>query len=127
MNSIHDMGGCHGMGEISREQNEPFFHETWEARLFACQFAMNACGSWTLDRVRWFREQMPGPLYLNSKYYEIWLDALIRLIIDAGFASANELKTGNCEDNVKRFSPALRPENVKRQMLKGIMTVPIPW
>ena len=78
MNSIHDMGGCHGMGEISREQNEPFFHETWEARLFACQFAMNACGSWTLDRVRWFREQMPGPLYLNSKYYEIWLDAFIK-------------------------------------------------
>lgn len=120
MNSIHDMGGCHGMGEISREQNEPFFHEKWEARLFACQFAMNAWGSWSLDRVRWFREQMPGPRYLNSKYYEIWLDALIRLIIDAGFASANELKTGNCEDNVKRYSPALRPENVKRQMLKGI-------
>ena len=120
MNSIHDMGGCHGMGEISREHNEPFFHEKWEARLFACQFAMNAWGSWSLDRVRWFREQMPGPLYLNSKYYEIWLDALIRLIIDAGFASANELKTGICEDNVERYSPALKPDSVKRQMLKGI-------
>ena len=59
-----------------------------------CLPVRNECmGSWSLDRVRWFREQMPGPKYLNSKYYEIWLDALIRLVVDAGFASASELQT----------------------------------
>lgn len=120
MNSIHDMGGSHGMGKILREQNEPFFHTTWEARLFACQFAMNAWGAWSLDRVRWFREQMPGPRYLSSSYYEIWLDALIRLVVDAGFASAEELRIGGCKEKFEKRTPALRADMVKEQMLKGI-------
>ena len=35
MNSIHDMGGMHGFGEIPYEENEPVFHAEWEGRVYA--------------------------------------------------------------------------------------------
>ena len=35
MNGIHDMGGMHGFGPVEREENEPVFHEPWEARMVA--------------------------------------------------------------------------------------------
>jgi len=35
MNNIHDMGGMHGFGPIPIEQDEPVFHENWEARAMA--------------------------------------------------------------------------------------------
>jgi hypothetical protein len=31
MNSVHDMGGMHGMGFIEADPNEPVFHEPWKA------------------------------------------------------------------------------------------------
>ena len=120
MNGAHDLGGSYGMGRVTTEADEPYFHESWEARLFACQFAMNAWRAWPLDRVRWFREQMPGPQYLNSGYYEIWLDALIRLIIDARLATSEELRTGKCHDYRERQDPALKANMVLEQMLKGM-------
>lgn len=33
MNGVHDMGGMYGFGPVKREENEPVFHERWEARL----------------------------------------------------------------------------------------------
>ena len=42
MNGVHDMGGMHGMGPIQTEDDEPVFHERWEARAFALALAMAA-------------------------------------------------------------------------------------
>ena len=39
MNSIHDMGGMHGMGPVEIEADEPVFHAEWEQRIFALRLA----------------------------------------------------------------------------------------
>ena len=35
MDGVHDMGGMHGFGKVEPEQDEPVFHDDWEARTFA--------------------------------------------------------------------------------------------
>jgi hypothetical protein len=52
MNGVHDMGGMHGMGPVVIEPNEPVFHESWEARVFALRRAMGAWGKWNIDATR---------------------------------------------------------------------------
>ena len=32
-NSIHDMGGMHGFGQVESEPDEPVFHADWEKRV----------------------------------------------------------------------------------------------
>lgn len=108
MNSAHDLGGSHGMGPVAPEPNEPFLHHDWEGRVLACQIAMNAWGAWPLDRVRWFRERVPGPRYLTSSYYEIWLEALEGLLAETSLIGDAEHK-----------DPALTADAVVPTMLKG--------
>jgi len=52
MNSVHDMGGMHGMGPIQYEKNQPVFHEPWEAQVFALNLAMGAWRKWSIDASR---------------------------------------------------------------------------
>ena len=35
MDGVHDMGGMHGFGPVEPEENEPTFHEPWEAHVWA--------------------------------------------------------------------------------------------
>ena len=42
MNGVHDMGGMHGFGPVTPEENEPVFHGEWEGRVMAMSRAMGA-------------------------------------------------------------------------------------
>ncbi len=119
MNSAHDMGGMHGMGPVQPETDEPVFHDEWEGRVLACFFAMNAWQKWNIDRGRWFRERMPGPQYLNSSYYEIWLDALTRLTADGGLATEEELASGHAAPDAERRIPTFTAEKVAPALRRG--------
>jgi len=94
MNSVHDMGGMHGLGAVEIEQNEPVFHSEWEARTFALTLACGSLGKWNLDMSRYAREQMPGAEYLATSYYEHWLWGLRKLLVDQGLVTVKELKRG---------------------------------
>jgi len=76
---------------------------------------MNAWGVWPLDRVRWFRERVPGPRYLTSSYYEIWLEALEGLLAETDLMEEAEKH----DSEVVRKVPALTAEAVVPTMLKG--------
>ena len=65
MNSVHDMGGMHGMGPIQPEKNEPVFHARWEARVFALNRAVGAWGKWNIDASRHQKERIPAAEYLR--------------------------------------------------------------
>jgi len=52
MNGVHDMGGMHGMGPVVREAEEPVFHDSWEARVYALNRALAALGKWNIDASR---------------------------------------------------------------------------
>lgn len=80
MNGVHDMGGMHGLGPVEREDNEPVFHAAWERKVFALALATGALGRWNIDMSRHAREQMPGPEYLATGYYEHWLWGLEKLV-----------------------------------------------
>jgi len=91
MNGVHDMGGRPGFGPVVREENEPVFHAKWERRAFALTLAMGAWRRWNLDVARAWRERMPPADYLRASYYERWLWALERLLVEKGFVMLAEL------------------------------------
>jgi nitrile hydratase len=94
MNGVHDMGGMHGMGPIEHEKNEPVFHASWEARVFALNRALGAWGKWNLDASRHSRELIPPAEYLEMSYYEKWLEGLVELALQHGLVTRAELQTG---------------------------------
>ncbi|HEY6173143.1 MAG TPA: nitrile hydratase subunit beta [Kofleriaceae bacterium] len=91
MNGAHDLGGMHGFGPVVAEPDEPVFHSAWERRAFGLTLAMGAWRRWNLDMSRSAREQMPPAEYLATSYYEHWLFGLERLLVEHGFATADEI------------------------------------
>ena len=94
MNSVHDMGGMHGLGAVVVEADEPVFHEPWEARIFAMNLAIGAWGRWNIDAGRHQNERIPGSEYLNASYYQRWLLALSENMIKYGLVTRDEVEKG---------------------------------
>ena len=91
MNGIHDLGGMHGIGPIVREENEPVFHSDWERHMSALVRAMRAGEQSNLDEFRHSIERMDPARYLQSSYYERWLDGAERLLLEKGTITREEL------------------------------------
>lgn len=94
MTSSADLGGMAGFGPVIPEPNEPNFHAEWEARVLGVIVALGACGQWNLDQSRSARETIPPGRYLNLSYYEIWLEAAIKLMRARGMVTDEELAEG---------------------------------
>jgi nitrile hydratase len=95
MDGIHDMGGMDGFGKVEVEQNEPPFHETWEGRVMAMQRAMGYAGAWHIDHSRYAQERIPPRIYLQASYYQKWMLAMERNILERGLAGKDELEAGH--------------------------------
>ena len=89
MNGIHDMGGMHGFGPVEREDNEPVFHRDWEGRVFAMRVVTPVP---IPGGARNNIETMEPLHYLRSSYYEKWLHARVKGLIDSGVLTAEELQ-----------------------------------
>lgn len=74
MNGFHDLGGLTCFGPVLREENEPLFHEPWERRVFAMTMLSPPLGP--IDAFRHAIERMDAAHYLDSTYYEHWLQGL---------------------------------------------------
>jgi nitrile hydratase beta subunit len=94
MNGVHDMGGMQGYGPIPIEQDEPLFHADWEKKVFAVTLAMGVGGKWNIDMARAARESIAPARYVSSSYYEIWFEGLLKLMLEAGLISRDELQEG---------------------------------
>lgn len=112
MNSVHDMGGMHGLGPLVRHANEPVFHHPWEGRVHGLNAAISAWRKWNLDAFRQALESIPGADYLRMTYYERWLCAVTKLSVDAGLVSREEVASGRPADGQTRSIPPLRPEMI---------------
>jgi len=119
MNSVHDMGGMHGMGPIQQEKNEPVFHARWEARVFALNRAVGAWGKWNIDASRHQKEQIPAAEYLRMSYYEKFLVGMTELLIKSGLVSAAEVRSGKPARGSKKVTPALTADKVPLLVAKG--------
>lgn len=108
MNSIHDMGGMDGFGAVKPEENEPFFHEPWESRVFA--LIMFGLTRWEQNRsarnLRFELESLPPADYLRMSYYERWLTVNVNGLLRSGLITASELESGHADPD--RPPPTLR-------------------
>jgi len=85
MDGIHDLGGKHGHGKVEREEDEPAFHERWEASVFAMSGAAAASGAFNnADRFRHSIERIDPVAYLSHGYYGRWLGGIETLLVESG-------------------------------------------
>ena len=122
MNSVHDMGGMHGMGPVQYENNEPVFHERWEATAYALNRAMAAWGKWNIDTARYQIELIPPADYLRMSYYEKWFTRLVELVVQSGLVTRAEVGSGQPAPNSPKATPALVTEMVPGTLSRGIAT-----
>src|ERR1051326_124389 len=120
MNGVHDMGGMHGMGPIEHEKNEPVFHASWEARVFALNRALGAWRKWNIDASRHSRELIPPAEYLRMSYYEKWYAGLVRLLVEHGFLTREEIESGESLPGAPRATPALTVEKIVSLPTPGV-------
>jgi nitrile hydratase len=90
MNGIHDMGGMHGFGPIMKTVDAPQFHEAWERRTMGMVNAAMAGFQFSVDEFRYAIERMAPAHYLDSSYYEHWLEGTLTLLIEKGVFSQAE-------------------------------------
>lgn len=133
MNGIHDMGGMHGFGPVVREENEPVFHHAWEGRVYAMQRVTPVpIPGGSRNNI----ETMDPAAYLTSSYYEKWLHARIKGLIDAGTLTGEELETrvafyrDHPEAPVPRREDPERLQRIQQRLCRVVesprLDVPIP-
>jgi nitrile hydratase subunit beta len=111
MNSIHDMGGMHGMGPLVIEHDDAVFHEYWHGRVFAMRMACAFHRKWNADMGRYARERMPAGEFLAASYYERAVYALERVLVESGLLGEDELSSGKATTPVE-VEGTLQPEQV---------------
>jgi nitrile hydratase len=91
MDGIHDLGGMDGFGSVERTADEPPFHADWEGVVFATALTTMAQGCYSMDEFRHAIERMDPAWYLDSGYYEHWLAAVERLLVEEEVLEADAL------------------------------------
>lgn len=119
MNGVHDMGGMQNFGPVVPEADEPVFHDEWERRAFALTMAMGRPGGWTIDMSRHARESPPPAQYLAWSYYEIWIAALERLMVERGLVTAAEIDAGRSAAAAEAVPGVLRADEVAATLARG--------
>lgn len=87
-----DLGGQSGHGRVVPEPEGELFHSAWEPQALALTLAMAATGAWNLDMARSARETLPD--YPALSYYEIWVQALQKLMVERDLVREDEVAAG---------------------------------
>ena len=89
MDGVHDLGGVEGFGAVEVEDDEPPFHAPWEGRVHGMMLTLAVQGK--IRNFRYAIERMDPVHYLTSPYYEHWLEALERILVEGGEVTGAEL------------------------------------
>ena len=120
MNGVHDMGGQQGMGPVVFEKDEPVFHASWEARIYALNRAMRAWRKWSLDTDRHALELLSPVDYLRMSYYERWVYRLEAQVVQYRLVSRDEIESGQPAPGSTKASPPLTLATSDRWLDRGI-------
>jgi nitrile hydratase subunit beta len=116
MDGVHDLGGRQGFGPIAGKDDGRPFHADWEMRAFGVKQASAAGANWTVD---WFRHcrELTGPVdYLMRPYFDQWLTTTVAQLIDEGYLTLDEIKTG-----ATAFAPKpARPPQTREAALAAV-------
>lgn len=121
MDGIHDLGGMDGFGPIDHSSSEPTFHEEWAGIVFATALTMMAQGLFTMDRFRHAIERLDPGWYLDLSYYEHWLAAMEKLVVETGTIDADSLSARARSVNDPTFSPAARTDEDLTEYIRAVI------
>jgi nitrile hydratase len=99
MDGVHDLGEMDGTGRIEHTPEEPAFHAAWERWAFAVVMLTMANREYNMDEFRHAIERMDPGWYLASSYYDHWLAAAEKLLVEKGTLSAAALS-----DRIEAFA-----------------------
>lgn len=123
MAALHDMGGqTEFFGPITREPNEPVFHEPWEGRVFGLTMALMPLLGRNVDAFRFAQERLSRDVYLSG-YYRRWLAGLETRLTEAGLLNADAVD-GHLHAPRRRISAVRRV--VTSRVLRLLMRQPLP-
>jgi nitrile hydratase len=111
VNSVHDMGGMHGLGPVAPEADESVFHHAWEGRMHAINIASPTRSN--IDAGRHRRERIPGPDYLRMTYYEKWYAGAVEGLLTHGLVTPDELASGKAAPGAPKATPRLSADMVE--------------
>ncbi|MBE7417669.1 MAG: nitrile hydratase subunit beta [Ideonella sp.] len=116
-----DLGGTTGHGPIAVDEPEDErFHAAWEPRVLALTLAAGAAGLWNIDISRATREALPA--YARLSYYEIWFEALLKLLARYRLVRADELRAGHALHPARPLPRVLHAADVPGVLAKGSPT-----
>jgi nitrile hydratase subunit beta len=121
--SSADLGGHDGYGGVTPEPEGELFHAAWEPRVLALTLAMGATGLWNIDASRTARETLAD--YGDLSYYQIWLAALEKLLVQTGALRAEEFTQGPLQPSVPTAG-VLRAGQVAAVLARGAPTARPP-
>jgi hypothetical protein len=115
-----DLGGKPGHGRVVPEPEGEGFHADWEPGVLALTLAMGATGSWNIDMSRAARETLPH--YARLSYYEIWFEALVKLLAERQLVHGDELAAGRALHPPRPIARTLAAADVPAVLAKGSPT-----
>jgi nitrile hydratase len=116
-----DLGGKSGYGRVVPEPEGEHFHAAWEPKALALTLAMGATGAWSLDAARSARETLPD--YPALSYYEIWVKALQKLMVERDLVRDDEIAAARMLHPPRALPRILRAEDIATALKKGSPTV----
>ena len=120
MDGVHDLGGTDGTGRVAHAPAEPAFHDEFEERVFAMVLVTMAHREYNMDEFRHAIERMAPAWYLDSSYFEHWLAAMEKLLVEKGVLETRELR-----DRIEEFREGESevPERENPDMAEMMRTV----
>lgn len=115
-----DLGGQDGHGRVVPEPPGELFHAPWERQALALTLAMGATGAWNLDMARSARETLPE--YGSLSYYQIWITALERLLVEHRLVGPEEIEAGRMLHPARSGLGVLRVGEVAAALRSGAPT-----
>jgi nitrile hydratase len=118
MDSMHDLGGRQGFGRVEREEDEPVFHDRWEAAVYTIANHMMRQGVIrNVDQFRHGIERIDPVAYLTHGYYGRWLGGVENLLTEAGVLQAEQMAAavearGGCRADLVAARPREHPDQV---------------
>ena len=125
MDSMHDLGGRQGFGPIEREEDEPVFHDRWEAAVYTIANHMMRQGVIrNVDQFRHGIERIDPVAYLTHGYYGRWLGGVENLLTEAGVVDAEKMAAavearGGRRDDLVAARPQKHPDQVPPPEARG--------
>jgi len=128
VDGVHDMGGMHGFGPVEHEENEPTFHEPWEAHVWAMSRVTSFRMFPNIDASRFSLEMLDPAVYLGSSYYERWLLRNQSRLIELGYFTEDELedRLAYYREHPDEPAPSHSDPEVVRQAMERFTGKPQP-